>query len=85
MAASTPYAPPMSSRPPELEYLRLIEKLAHEVVEQAAEEGWLEFGDVGQQAPTPLQRAVNTLATELRFRHHPDDGCLEQLEERNAP
>lgn len=68
-------------RPTEIEYLRLIETLAHEVVEQAAEEGWLEFGDLGQHAPTALQRAVNTLATELRFRHHPDDGCLEQLDQ----
>lgn len=68
-------------RPTEIEYLRLIETLAHEVVEQAAEEGWLEFGELGQQAPTALQRAVNALATELRFRHHPDDGCLDHLTE----
>lgn len=74
----------MNDRVSDLEYLRLIEELAHDVVEQAAEEGWLEFGDTGQSAPTPVQRAVNALATELRIHHHAEDGCMEEIERQEA-
>jgi hypothetical protein len=61
----------------EMDYLRLIERLAHEVVEVAAEQDWLSFGDDGNSDPSPLHRAVNALATELRMVHHDGDSCLE--------
>lgn len=69
----------MTTRRPQLpedEYLRLIEKLAHAVVEQAAVEGWLTFLDADREQ-TPLQRSVNELARHLRMTHHECDGCLD--------
>ncbi|MEV0427738.1 hypothetical protein [Micromonospora sp. NPDC050495] len=51
----------------DVDYLQSVERLAHAVVEEAAQEGWLAFivdEEVGQ---TQLQRAINALARELRF------------------
>lgn len=66
-------------RPPvdDLDYLRKIELLAHQVVEEAGVEGWLAFGDEGETAESELRRSVNALATELRFWHYQADGCLD--------
>jgi hypothetical protein len=64
-----------SHRESEVEYLRRIEVLAHAVVEAAADEGWLAFGDAGRSAATPLRRTINELATWLRFQHDEQDGC----------
>jgi hypothetical protein len=69
--------PTPRKRPSEEEYLRLIERLAHEVVEVAAREDWLTFGEDGQADPEPIRRAVNALATELQFVHHEGDGCVD--------
>jgi hypothetical protein len=62
-------------RPSELDYLRRIERLAHEVAEQAAVQGWLTFGSDGEHAAIPLHRAINELATNLRVVHPLGDGC----------
>jgi hypothetical protein len=70
----------MAPRLSDDDYFRAIEGLAHVIVEEAASEGWLEFGEQGQTAATPLRRAVNALATELRFVHYPGDGCLDTFE-----
>ncbi len=64
-----------SPRQSKVEYLHQVEVLAHAVVEEAAAERWLEFGDTGHAAATPLRRAINELATALRFRHDEHDGC----------
>ncbi|HEY0118451.1 MAG TPA: hypothetical protein VGC04_06705 [Cellulomonas sp.] len=64
-----------SARPSEIEYLHRVEVLAHAVVEEAAAEQRLEFGDGGQAAATPLLRAINELASSLRFDHDEHDGC----------
>lgn len=69
---------PASERESDLEYLRAIERLAHHVVETAAAEDWLTFGEEGQQSAVSLHRAINQLATELRMAHLPGDGCLDQ-------
>ena len=58
------------------EYLRLIEHLAREVVEQAAVEGWLTFLPEDRDQ-TPLQQSINELARTLRMTHYEGDGCLE--------
>jgi hypothetical protein len=58
------------------EYLRMIEDLAHEVVEEACAEGWLTFEPEDRDQP-PLRRAINRLARSLRFVHGPEDGCFE--------
>ncbi|HXH78915.1 MAG TPA: hypothetical protein VNJ48_10455 [Nocardioides sp.] len=54
-----------------------MERLAHEVTHEAAVQGWLAFGDEGEQAQIPLHRAINDLATNLRMVHYEGDGCLE--------
>lgn len=58
------------------EYLEGVERLAHEVTNVAADQGWLAFGDEGQQDPDALHRAVNDLASHLRFQHCDGGGCL---------
>lgn len=64
-------------RKTEVEYLRSIEALAHDVCDQALSEGWLSYlPDTGPH--TPLQRAVNALARSLRLGHSEGDGCLEE-------
>lgn len=68
----------------DLEYLRAVELLAHEVVGKAAAEDWLAFGDEGQKATVPLQRAINELATRLRMVHYDGDGCLDHLDADDA-
>ncbi|MEU5950615.1 hypothetical protein ABZ793_34445 [Micromonospora sp. NPDC047465] len=58
------------------EYLREIELLANDVVDRALDEGWLSF-DPDPDDATPLQRAVNALARQLRHYHFEDDGCVD--------
>jgi hypothetical protein len=60
----------------EQEYLRQIELLAIDVVDHAQGEGWLSYQPDPDQA-TPLQRAVNELARQLRHQHFDGDGCLD--------
>jgi hypothetical protein len=61
------------------EYLRAVERLANDVVERAFEEGWLMFlPDDSDQ--TPLQRAINELARNLRHVHTDGDRCLDEDE-----
>lgn len=62
----------------ETTYLRLIEKLAHEVIGLAVDEPWFGFGEEGQLAAEPLHRAINELASHLRMRHHEGDGCVDE-------
>ncbi|MGC4854441.1 hypothetical protein ACLQ24_13840 [Micromonospora sp. DT4] len=62
--------------PTEAEYLRQIELLAHDVANRALDEGWLSFHPDPDDA-TPLQRAVNALARQLRHHHFDDDGCVD--------
>jgi hypothetical protein len=69
-----------TERESDLDYLRAVELLAQEVVEEAAAEGWLAFGDEGQKATVPLHRAINQLATRLRMVHFEGDGCVECLD-----
>lgn len=64
-------------RESEADYLRRVEGLAHEVVEHALNEPWFAFGDDGQRAERPLERAINELATNLRMVHYEGDGCLD--------
>lgn len=64
----------------DLDYLRSIESLARGVVEQAASEGWIAYGDEGQQAKVPLRRAINELATRMRMVHYEGDGCLDHAD-----
>ncbi|WP_432013702.1 hypothetical protein [Streptomyces cucumeris] len=59
----------------ELDYLREIERLARVVTTAASAEGHLSFEPDPDDA-TPLQRAVNALAREIRHYHFPGDGCL---------
>jgi hypothetical protein len=66
-----------AARESEIEYLRRIERLAHEVTEQALDEPWFAFGDDGQRADRPLECAINELATNLRMVHHEGDGCID--------
>ncbi|GAA4983777.1 hypothetical protein HD597_009495 [Nonomuraea thailandensis] len=60
----------------ETEYLRHIELLARDVIHAANEEGWLTY-DREATAATPLHRAVNELARQIRHHHFSGDGCLE--------
>ncbi|MFJ9820850.1 hypothetical protein ACIRU3_37415 [Streptomyces sp. NPDC101151] len=60
----------------ELDHLREIERLAGTVTAAASAEGTLSYAADSDDA-TPLQRAVNALARELRHYHFPGDGCLE--------
>lgn len=62
--------------PTEAEYLRQVELLANDVANRALDEGWLSFAPDPDDA-TPLQRAVNALARELRHYHFEDDGCVD--------
>jgi hypothetical protein len=57
------------------DYLRAVERLAHDVVDRAVEEGWLSI-EPDPPGATALQRAaVNELARSLRFVHFDGDGC----------
>ena len=60
----------------ELGYLRRVEVLAHAVGDRALDEGWLSFHPDPDEA-TPLQRAVNELARNLRNHHSSTDGCCD--------
>src|SRR5207302_1754066 len=69
----------VQERPPRLTdqaYLEKVEELANAVCDEASEEGWLTYlpGDSNQ---TPLQRAINELARNLRHVHYEGDGCLD--------
>ena len=57
-------------------YLRRVELLAHRVCENAFAEGSLSFQPDPDDA-TPLQRAINELARNLRHRHFDGDGCCD--------
>jgi len=58
----------------EEEYLRLVERLAKAVVEEAVvEEAFEVFLDVGTK--TPLQAAISRLARVVKFQHDTDDDC----------
>jgi hypothetical protein len=62
------------------EYLRLVERLANDVVDRALEEGWLMYlPDDDDQ--TPLQKSINELARNLRHMHYDGDACLDDDEE----
>lgn len=65
----------------ELDYLREIERLAKAVTTAAFAEGHLTYEPDADDA-TPLQRAVNALAREIRHYHFPGDGCLPEEEDR---
>ncbi|MFI5796020.1 hypothetical protein [Streptomyces sp. NPDC051677] len=65
----------------ELDYLREIERLAKAVTTAASAEGRLSYEPDPEDA-TPLQRAVNALAREIRHYHFPGDGCLPEEEDR---
>jgi hypothetical protein len=58
------------------EYLRRVERLAHDVISRAGDEGWLSC-EPDPPSATGLQRAVNELARELRFTHYDGDGCVD--------
>ncbi len=62
----------------ELTYLHLIENLAHEVIGLAVDEPWFGFGEEGQLAAEPFDRAINELASHLRMQHHKGDGCVDE-------
>lgn len=67
----------MDERLTEVEQLKKVELLAHNVVERAFEEGWLSYlPDDDDQ--TPLRRSINELARNLRHVHDDGDGCLER-------
>jgi hypothetical protein len=57
-------------------YLRRVEVLAHAVCDRAMDEGWLSYRPDPDEA-TPLQRAVNELARNLRHHHSSTDGCCD--------
>ena len=65
-------------RESEIDYLRRVEQLAHAVVDEAADasEGWLSLLPDAAEA-SPLQRAVNDLARNLRMRHFDGDGYID--------
>ncbi|GAA4572127.1 hypothetical protein GCM10023176_34380 [Micromonospora coerulea] len=60
----------------DIDYLQSIERLAHVVVEEAAQEGRLAFMGDKEVGQTRLQRSINALARELRIVHFDGDGCL---------
>lgn len=70
----------VQERPPrrsEEDYLKRVEELAKVVCDEASEEGWLTYlPDDDDQ--TPLQRAINELARNLRHVHYEGDGCLDE-------
>jgi hypothetical protein len=57
-------------------YMRAVERLAHDVVQEAAREGWLAFDSAREINSSPLQRSINALARSLRMIHSDGDGCL---------
>ncbi|MGV9452076.1 hypothetical protein [Streptomyces sp. NPDC003635] len=63
--------------PTELEYLREIERLAHQVTLAASEEDWY-APPADPEHATPLQRRVNALARAVHHYHFDGDGCLEE-------
>jgi len=65
----------------DLEYLRHIERLSKKVVDEALERPWFAYGTEGDAAADSLQRAVNRLASHLRYAHYDGDGCLESIDE----
>ncbi len=50
--------------------------LAKAVCDEALEEGWLTYLPEDYEH-TPLQRAINELARNLRHVHYEGDGCLD--------
>lgn len=57
-------------------YLRRVEELAGRVCEAALTEGWLMYlPDDSDQ--TPLQKAINELARNIRHVHYDGDGCMD--------
>ena len=66
-----------AEREGEIDYLRRIERLAHAVIDLAGGEPWFAFGEEGQRAALPLERAMNEPATHLCFQHYGGDGCIE--------
>ncbi|KUO21790.1 hypothetical protein [Streptomyces dysideae] len=63
----------------EPDYLREIERLAHRVTVEAADEGWLSFEPSAEpDDATPLRCSVNALARALHRYHFDGDGCVEQ-------
>ena len=60
----------------DLDYLKAVKGFANAVVETALDEGWLSYLPDPDGA-TPLQRAVNELARNLRHVHYDGDGCLD--------
>lgn len=70
----------VQDRPPRLsdeDYLKKVEELANVVCDKALEEGWLTCLP-DDDDHTPLQRAINELARNLRHVHYEGDGCLDQ-------
>ncbi|MEU6744952.1 hypothetical protein ABZ914_01855 [Spirillospora sp. NPDC046719] len=61
----------------ESDYLREIEARCRAVVEAAAGEGWLTYGEAVEET-TGLRRAVNELARTLWHYHYQGDGCLDE-------
>ncbi|WP_380280837.1 hypothetical protein [Kitasatospora purpeofusca] len=62
--------------PDELDYLREIERLAHDVTVEASAEGRLSYAPDPPDA-TPFQHSVNALARAVRAYHFEGDGCVE--------
>ena len=64
-------------------YLRRVEVLADRVCQEALSEGWLMYlpEDAHQ---TPLQRAVNELARNIRHVHYEGDGCVDDDDSASA-
>ncbi|MFF2953743.1 hypothetical protein ACFVVU_20675 [Kitasatospora sp. NPDC057965] len=60
----------------ELDYLREIERLAHDVTVEASAEDRLSYAEDPPDA-TPFQRSVNALARAVRSYHFEGDGCVE--------
>jgi hypothetical protein len=60
----------------EADYLRQVELLARDIADRALDEGWLRYAPDPDDA-TPLQRAVNAMARQLRHYHFEDDGCAD--------
>lgn len=59
------------------EYYRKVEALANSVCDEADQEGWLSYRIEEETEQTPLQRAINELARNLRHVHHEGDGCVD--------
>ncbi len=57
------------------EYHAKVEALAQAVCQQALDEGWLTY-QPDDEDQTPLQKAVNELARQLRHVHRDGDGCV---------